>query len=350
MVGPVSESEAAGPGTPGEVLPRFRRPEGWTGPWVIAHRGDSFHAPENTLEAARLGWEAGASAWEFDVRLTRDDVPVVVHDDSLPRTTDVARRFAGDPRAATRFLVADFDWSEIQSLDAGGWFLEPGAGPNPGHPARTAAGFGSIARLDPGQRAWYASGRVRVPTLAEALALTVELDWAANIELKSSFGGEPALVEAVLAEVDRAGAADRVWISSFDHADVARVGRLHPGLATGVLTATPLYRPARYVREGVGAAAYHPAAHALGSESAGYRRRPSAAMLRAGDLDDLRAAGVPVYVYTVNDARPGGLAEHLAEAGVSGLYSDDPGSLGALWDRPRRRPPSQGRSAGGPVP
>src|SRR5262245_40461347 len=47
-------------------------------PAIIAHRGDSFHAPENTLEAARLGWEAGAEAWEFDVQLTRDGVPVVL--------------------------------------------------------------------------------------------------------------------------------------------------------------------------------------------------------------------------------------------------------------------------------
>ena len=41
---------------------------------IVAHRGDSFRAPENTLEAAQLGWEAGASAWELDVQLTRDGV------------------------------------------------------------------------------------------------------------------------------------------------------------------------------------------------------------------------------------------------------------------------------------
>src|SRR5205823_2423087 len=84
-----------------------------------------------TLEAARLGWEAGAEAWELDVRLTRDGVPIVCHDDALLRTTDVARRFAGDPRAAARFLVADFDLDEIQALDAGGWFLDPATGRDP---------------------------------------------------------------------------------------------------------------------------------------------------------------------------------------------------------------------------
>jgi glycerophosphoryl diester phosphodiesterase len=336
--------------TPADVLARLGKELGSAGPWVIAHRGDSFRAPENTLEAAWLGWEAGAEAWELDVRLTRDGVPVVLHDDSLLRTTDVARQFAGDPRAAARFLVADFDLAEIQTLDAGGWFLDPRPGPDPEHPVRTAAGFGSLDRLDPRHRAWYASGRVRVPTLGQVLALTVALGWAVNIELKSSFGGEPALVDAVLAEVDRAGAADRVWISSFDHADVARIARLRPELATGVLTATPQYRPAGYVRDGVGASAYHPSARALGAESVGYRRRPSAAALRTEDLDALRAAGVPVYVFTVNDARPGGLADHLAEAGVAGLYTDDPAALAALWGRPRRQRRSGDWPGGDPVP
>jgi glycerophosphoryl diester phosphodiesterase len=63
-------------------------------PLIVAHRGDSFRAPENTLEAARLAWEAGAAAWELDVRLTRDRVPIIPHDGSLLRTTDVALRLA----------------------------------------------------------------------------------------------------------------------------------------------------------------------------------------------------------------------------------------------------------------
>jgi glycerophosphoryl diester phosphodiesterase len=307
-------------------------------PWIIAHRGDSAHAPENTLEAARLGWEAGAAAWELDVRLTRDGVPVVLHDETLLRTTDVARRFAGDRRAAARFRVGDFDLDEILTLDAGGWFLDPTPAGDPAHRPRTAAAFGTLDRLDPGRRSCYASGAVRVPTLAQALALTAELDWLVNIELKSSCAGEPELVVAVLGEVDRAGVAGRVWISSFDHADVARVVRLRPGLATGILTTTPLNRPAWYVRDGVGAGAYHPSIRALGAESDGFRRAPSVASLRLKDLDSLRVAGIPVFAFTVNDARPGGLADLLVEAGAAGLFTDDPGSLATLWGRTRRRP------------
>ena len=94
---------------------------------VVAHRGDSFHAPENTLEAARLARQAGADAWELDVKLTRDGVPIVIHDNSLHHTTDVGERFAGDLRGQGGYRVSDFDFDEIRSLDAGAWFIaDPG--------------------------------------------------------------------------------------------------------------------------------------------------------------------------------------------------------------------------------
>ena len=98
-------------------------------PLVLAHRGDSFRAPENTIEAARLGWQDGADAWELDVQLTRDGVPVVLHDESLLRTTDVATKFAGDVRARDGFRLSDFDFVEVRALDAGSWFVNPAGGP-----------------------------------------------------------------------------------------------------------------------------------------------------------------------------------------------------------------------------
>src|SRR5262245_60378592 len=98
-------------------------------PIVVAHRGDSFHAPENTLAAARQAWRAGADAWEIDVRLTRDGVPVVLHDESLERTTDVALRYQKDPRGKDGFRVSDFDLAEVVTLDAGSWFVDKKGGP-----------------------------------------------------------------------------------------------------------------------------------------------------------------------------------------------------------------------------
>src|SRR5262249_51518956 len=149
-------------------------------PLIIAHRGDSFHAPENTLDAARSGWHAGADAWELDVQLTRDGIPVVLHDESLARTTDVARRFAGDPPAPAAFPVALFDLDEIRVLDAGHWFLDPSG------PPRSAAFYGTLEALPDDDRERFGSGAVRVPTLAEALEFTSQVDWLVNVELKSS--------------------------------------------------------------------------------------------------------------------------------------------------------------------
>ena len=296
-------------------------------PLIVAHRGDSAHAPENTLEAAEQGFGARADAWELDVQLARDGVPVVIHDDSLVRTTDVALRFPADPRASSGYRVADFDLDEIRTLDTGSWFVRPDGG------ARSAADFGTLGQLSDAERARYGSGSVRVPTLLEALRFTKERDWLVNVELKSFPRADPALLDAVIAAIDETETAAHVLVSSFDHADLARVAASRPDLATGVLVTTPLFRPEIYVRDVLGCDAYHPSALALGASSAAYRQAPGPASLRTSDLAGLAGRGVPVLVYTVNDARRHGLAAHLAEAGVAGLFTDDPAALMALFAR-----------------
>jgi glycerophosphoryl diester phosphodiesterase len=287
-------------------------------PLLLAHRGDSAYAPENTLLAATLAQSAGADGWEFDVQLTRDGVPIVLHDSSLARTTDVALKFPGDPRSDLGYLASEFTLEEIRRLDAGAWFLAISDA------ARTARAFGTIERLDPDLAAVIASGSVQVPTLEEALILTEGLDWLANVEIKSSHDGDFGLVDRVLSLIDRLGVADRVLVSSFDHAEVARVAARSPGVATGVLATTPLFQPVSYVRERVGADAYHVSTRGLGTEGAGYRRGRSVEALRLFDLADCRQAGLPVLVFTVNEAGRTKTAGHLAEAGVAGLFTDDP--------------------------
>src|SRR5262249_59608173 len=113
-------------------------------------------------------------------------------------------------------------------------------------------------------------------------------------ELKSFPNASPNLLEAVLAVIDRAGAAARVLLSSFDHADVARAARARPEIPTGVLAATPLHRPEDYVRRCVGADCYHPSSDVLGGSSDAFRRSPSSATLRSGDLEALGRLGIPV--------------------------------------------------------
>ena len=314
-------------------------------PLVLAHRGDSSHAPENTLEAAGLGRRAGADAWEFDVRLTRDGVPILLHDPSLLRTTDVARAYPDDPRADLGYLAAELTLGEIRRLDAGSWFVDPAGGP------RSATGFGTLGRLGPARRAGFASGRVCVPTLEEALTLTADLDWLANVEVKSAHDGDFATLDAVLVTIARLGVADRVLVSSFDHAEAARASASGAGVAVGVLAASPIHRPADYVRR-LGADAYHASASALGAGSPAYLRARSARSLRSADLAGCRRAGVPVLAFTINEFGPGKMAGHLGEAGVAGLFTDDPGAVIASFipssERTRLRSGGAGHRSGGP--
>jgi glycerophosphoryl diester phosphodiesterase len=297
-------------------------------PVVIAHRGDSFHAPENTLEAARLAHRSGAHAWELDVQLTRDGVAVVLHDESLVRTTDVATRFTNDRRGLTGFRVADFDFDEVRSLDAGSWFANRSGG------ARSAREFGTFSDLEPRAVDHYLSGQVKIPTLAEALALTAELDWLVNVEIKSFPDHADGLVEKVIAIIDETATPARTLISSFDHADVAAANRAARTHGLGILTATPLYRAAAYTIDLVGADTVHVSTEVLGSDSIAYRRAPAAGALRLDLLTELNEKRVPVLVYTVNQHGRNSLAEHLMQVGVSGFFTDDPrGLVGYLGGR-----------------
>lgn len=296
------------------LLPRSR-------PLVIAHRGDSSHAPENTLEAAWAGWEAGADAWELDVQLTRNGVPVVIHDESLLRTTNVAERFAHDVRGVAGYRVSDFDYEEIRTLDAGSWFLDAMM------PRGTGQDSFGDGEVQPAILGALRSGMIRVPHLEECLEFTKRLGWLVNVELKSLPNRDPRLLGAVTGVIESLDVGDRVLLSSFDHEELARAVSIDLPWATGVLTEPPLYRPEHYVREVVGADCYHVSALALGAGSHVYRCDPGPQRLAAAELERLNAAGIPAIAYTLNDTRPDGLAVHLACAGVSGFFTDRPRDL-----------------------
>jgi len=86
----------------------------------IAHRGARSLAPENTISAARKALEVGADGWELDVQMSRDKKMVVIHDESLVRTSNVKEIF---PHREP-WLVRDFTLKELQELDFGSWFNE----------------------------------------------------------------------------------------------------------------------------------------------------------------------------------------------------------------------------------
>ena len=301
------------------VLELLRSPR--DAPIIVAHRGDSFHAPENTLESARRGWEAGADAWELDVQLTRDGVPVVLHDDSLLRTTDVAARFEGDPRGGDGFHVSDFDFNEARSLDAGSWFVADPGGP------RSAGDFGTLDELGPAEIAHLRSGSVLIPTLEEALLFTKERDWLVNVEIKSFPDYPSGLLERVLEVIAATGTADRVLVSSFDHDDIAAAVDLVRGYALGILLATPIHHLADYAIDLVRCDTVHVSTEVLGAETLAYRRKCEADSLRWDVVAALKKRGIPTLVYTVNHQAGGKLACHLAQIGVDGLFTDDPNGL-----------------------
>ena len=170
---------------------------------IIAHRGARSLAPENTLAAARKAHAVGADLWETDVAVTADGQLVLMHDDSMMRTTDVAERFPDRiPAPFSTYTLA-----EIRTLDAGSWFERDDP-------------FGQVAAGAVSREDLAAYRGEKVPTLREAFELTLALDWRLNLELKAQPKPNDAFdeVSAVLALVDEVGIGpDHLLFSSARH-------------------------------------------------------------------------------------------------------------------------------------
>lgn len=172
---------------------------------MYAHRGASAYAPENTLDAIDLAMQMGFDWVENDVQRTKDGVLVVIHDDTLARTTDVEQRF---PNRAP-WKVQDFTAAEIAQLDAGSWFGDEYAG------------------------AW-------VPTLREYLDRVQRNRQRLLLEIKKP-ELYPGIEEQTLKVLDEAGwldarhVAQRLVVQSFSADSVRVVHRLRPDLVTAFL-------------------------------------------------------------------------------------------------------------------
>ena len=170
---------------------------------VIAHRGARSLAPENTLAAARKAHALGADLWETDTAITADGQIVLMHDDSMMRTTDVAAKFPD--RVPAPFST--YTLAEIRTLDAGSFFERDDP-------------FGQVAAgaVTADELASYRGERV--PTLREAFELTMALDWRMNLELKAQPRPNDTfdVVGAVLALADEVGIGpDHLLFSSARH-------------------------------------------------------------------------------------------------------------------------------------
>jgi glycerophosphoryl diester phosphodiesterase len=157
---------------------------------VIAHRGASGHAPENTLAAFKRAVALGATFIETDLQLTRDSRFVAMHDGTVNRTTNGQGK------------VHDMTMAELRRLDAGSWFGSEFTGE-------------------------------RIPTLDEILEFSKKNDVVFYLELKpsGSWGGEHALVGALR----ESGEIPRAVVISFDADILARLRQIEPTLMTGLL-------------------------------------------------------------------------------------------------------------------
>jgi glycerophosphoryl diester phosphodiesterase len=313
-------------------------------PLVIAHRGASGYLPEHTIPAIAMGHAMGADYLEQDVVLSKDSVPMVLHDIHIDTVTDVAKRFPGRKRADGRFYAIDFTADELRQLAASERF-DPATG-QAVFPKRFPVGKGAF----------------RIPTLEEELEVIQGLNRSTGREAgvypeikEPAFHRKEgkdisAIVIALLARYGYSAKTDKVYLQCFDHAEVKRIrgelgykGRLvqllESSLGRGntaefdrLRTRAGLAELAK-VADGIGPALNDVVAPGDGG--------PRPTTLVAG----AHAAGLEVHPYTFRaDALPPGIASFDAllklfvdDVGVDGLFTDHPDLAVAHLRPPERR-------------
>lgn len=246
-------------------------------PLIIAHRGFRAHYPENTLASFKAAEEVGAPWVELDAALSRDRQVVVIHDDTVDRTTDGGGS------------LADLTLEELKRLDAGSWYDSRFAGE-------------------------------RIPTLSEVFDALGE-EMGVNIEIKGS-AVEPdfpddAVERQVMRLVSERAAHHRVLVSSFDCDALVRVREIDAQCRIGVLTADPITGDDVALCRRLGAFSLNP----------DHRKVDKAGVGR------LHAAGFRVLPYTVNDPAD---MERIFGLGVDGVFTDDPVAALPFREKPER--------------
>ena len=235
-------------------------------PPVIGHRGAAARAPENTLEGFAVAAALGVRWVEIDVMLTADGVPVLIHDETLERTT------TGRGRVAAHTLA------EIEALDAGGWFGPDFAG-------------------------------ARVPGLEATLRALRDLGLGLNLEVKPAAGHDVATARAAVSVLKRCWPANAppVLVSSFSRTALAVAAELAPDLPRGLLAGSlpPDWR------------------HALTMLRCTSLHLDDT-RLRPGELAMLVGLRVPTLLYTVNDPSR---ARQLLETGAAAVFTDMPDAI-----------------------
>lgn len=230
-------------------------------PLIIAHRGASKVAPENTMPAFKKALDMQADGIELDVQLTRDGHLVVIHDFDIKRTSN------------GQGPVGSFTLNELRSFDFGSWFSSDYEG-------------------------------VEIPTLEEVLDLLQSRNILLNIEIKNGPVFYDNIEKLVADMVLKYNMQDRTIVSSFNHYSLVTLKEYFPAISTGILYVAGLYKPWEYAAM-VGADAIHPSFYNIVPE------------IMRGCLEN----GIKVNPYTVDEPE---MIRKIASAGVSGIITNVP--------------------------
>ena len=248
-------------------------------PLIIGHRGDSAHAPENTLAALRMAVDEGADGVEFDVRLSRDKVPVVIHDATLDRT--------GTRQGIVSELTAD----ELAKIDVGSWFNTK---------------FALLANS--------AFANETVPTLEAVLERLRDFSGLIYVELKLSPADSDSLVKAVCGLLRDSPQLSQTVVKSFSLSAITKVRCHLPEVQTAALFAPKIMDLLRRKKHIV------PLAREFGAHQLSLHRSLAGRGLvtRAAD------AGMPITVWTADSAK---WINRCQVMGIKALITNDPARM-----------------------
>lgn len=253
----------------GEVQIEEQKKEAWERKRmrIFAHRGFSGKYPENTMLAFQKAYEEGCDGIELDVQLTKDDVLVIMHDETIDRTSNGK----GNLRDYTYEQLCKFDCS-----------------------AKFAGKYGFQ----------------KIPTLREYLAWVKDTGLMTNIELKNSVYYYPHLEEKVIALVREFGLEDKILFSSFNLVSVLKCKKLIPRIPAGFLMEVRMDNMGEFTRENQ-VEYYH----------------PDLAFLTESHVRECHNSGVGVNVWTVNKKKE---MKQMAEWGVDGIFTNYPDKANEL--------------------
>ncbi len=249
-------------------------------PLIIGHRGASAVAPENTMAAFREAIAVGSDGIEFDVRLTRDGVPVVIHDNSLHRTAGLPQR------------IADLTRAELKSVDVGSWFARK-------------------KNLPPGSFA-----NETVPSLRDLFTLFESNNLTLCLEMKCDSVEEYApLAEACSRLIAEHGLKERVIVECFKLPALTILKKTDASIKTAALFEPSFSTPSVLLDQSL-----VNQATAVGASYLALHHR----LVRRSLVEKAKLAGLRVALWTVDDPT---WIERARAMGIEALITNDPAAM-----------------------